>query len=112
MTVTKQTTLRCDNCGKTASFVGDRPEQPGPFYIEGELNSEPPKNWLILRPNYEQSIWTTTDFYTSGDFCSPECIRDYLIKKIDERNNPKPIFKNGILVMSGDLVSKDTDVNS
>jgi hypothetical protein len=38
----------------------------------------------------------SSDFVIGGDFCSPECMRDYIIEKIDEYDNPKPIMYGGL----------------
>ena len=89
--ITKQTTLECNHCGKTASFTGERPEMPGPFYIEGFKPEPPPKNWYRIDPNYSLSLWMSSDFVIGGDFCSVECMRDYIIKEIDARDNPSSI---------------------
>jgi len=96
MTITKQTTLKCNHCKKVASFIGERPELPGPFHIEGLSPPNPPRNWYRIDPNYINSIWMSSDFVVGGDFCSPECMRDYIIEKIGERDNPKPMWAGGL----------------
>ena len=90
--IKKQTTLKCNHCGKTASFIGERPEVLGPFYIEGFKPEPPPKNWYRIDPNYSMSLWSISDFVIGGDFCSVECMRDYIIKEIEERDSPKPKY--------------------
>ena len=90
MTVTKQTTLRCNHCKKEVSFIGEWLESPGPFRIKGE--NKPPMGWYKIDPNYQQSLWSTADYSISGDFCSLECMRDYIVAKID---SPKDIQVGG-----------------
>ena len=95
--ITKQTTLKCEYCKKEASFIGKRPVLPRPFRIEGLTPNDPPKNWYRIEPNYINSIWAGYDFVIDGDFCSIECMRDYIIKEIEERDNPpKTMWVGGV----------------
>lgn len=85
MTITKTTTLKCEHCGREASFTGERP-------LLADA-SEAPNKWYRIDPNYQQSVWLTSDFVIGGDFCSVECMRDYILEKIAGQDNPKPILK-------------------
>ena len=102
MTITKTTTLKCNHCGKEVSFTGECPELLGPYRIKGLSPPDQPRNWYKIEPNYRQSIWMTSDFSIVGDFCSPECMRDYTTQKIDKRDNPpQSIQVGGLSVWEG-----------
>jgi len=98
MTVKKSTTLVCNHCKKEETFTGDRPAEPGPFFIEKDGTAylsgslyQPPRLWYIIEPDSSNSIVYASDDMISGNFCSLECMRDHIIRAIDDRDNPKPM---------------------
>ena len=75
-------TLKCDNCGKLAGFVGELHDNT-PTNMMGILK---PKAWYRFGSN-DKSIWTSTDYMVYGDFCSLECSVAFINKAIEKKNN-------------------------
>ena len=70
MTTKIVTTLRCNECGKEESFIGN---------LHGPQLA-PPLGWYRFGLN-DNSLWSSIDFMVSGDFCSLECAVAYFRKQ-------------------------------
>ena len=92
MSIKKTTTIKCDWCKKEQGFYGDRPRNetgafPAPdgnLYLGSSLELLP-LQWYVIKPDLENSIWYTGNNPASGNFCSLECMRDYINDLIERR---------------------------